>query len=90
MANETNPTTPPITYEVSLTPEPTSEVTFAIACDGEITFKDDTDSYHWEDICSRDFAIFCPGASFAEVADYFDALGIKGDDKGELLEQIFC
>ena len=67
-----------------------SEVTFAIACDGEITFEDDTDSNDWEDICSRDYKIFRPGAKHSEVADYLDALGVKGDDKGELLEIIFC
>ena len=74
----------------SASDEITSEVTFAIACDGEITFEDDTDSYDWEDICSRDYKIFRPGAKHSEVADYLDALGIKGDHKGELLEIIFC
>tara|TARA_R100001530_G_scaffold136273_1_gene116154 strand:+ start:2804 stop:3013 length:210 start_codon:yes stop_codon:yes gene_type:complete len=64
--------------------------TVALGCDGEITFEDDVDSCDWEDICSRDFKIFRPGAKHSEVADYLDALGIKGDHKGELLEQIFC
>ena len=67
-----------------------SEVTFAIACDGEVTFEDDTDPYDWEDICSRDYKIFRPGAKQSEVADYLDALGIKGDHKGHILEMIFC
>ncbi len=70
--------------------EITSEVTFAIACDGEITFEDDVDSYDWEDICSRDYKIFRPGAKHSEVHDYLDALGINGDHRGHILEMIFC
>ena len=70
--------------------EITSVSTFALSCDGEITFEEDTDSNDWEDICSRDFAIFRPGTKQSEVASYLDALDIKGDHKAEILEQIFC
>lgn len=62
----------------------------AIGCDGGITMEDFTDSDDWEDICSRDFKIFREGTKQSEVADYLDGLGIKGNHKAEILEQIFC
>ena len=67
-----------------------SGATVALGCDGGLTFEEDTDSNDWEDICSRDFKIFREGTKQSEVADYLDALGIKGDHKAEILEQIFC
>ena len=70
--------------------EITSVVTFALHCDGEITLEDDLRSEEWEETCQEDVKVFQPGAKHSEVADYLDALGIKGDHKGELLEIIFC
>tara|TARA_B100000131_G_C18103903_1_gene607042 strand:+ start:1087 stop:1614 length:528 start_codon:yes stop_codon:yes gene_type:complete len=67
-----------------------SEVTFAIACGGEVTFEDDLRSEEWEEHCQDDVKVFRPGATHSEVADYLDALGINGDHRGHILEMIFC
>ena len=67
-----------------------SEVTFAIACDGEVTFEDDLRSEEWEEHCQGDVKVFYPGTTHSEVSNYLDGLGIKGNHKAEILEQIFC
>ena len=67
-----------------------SEVTFALACDGEVTFEDDLRSEEWEEHCQGDVKVFYPGTTHSEVSSYLDGLGIKGNHKAEILEQIFC
>ena len=70
--------------------EITSTVTYAIACDGQADSEESFRPHEWEQHCQGDVKVFYPGTTHSEVSNYLDGLGIKGNHKAEILEQIFC
>ena len=70
--------------------EITSTVAYAIACDGQADSEESFRPHEWEKHCQGDVKVFYPGTTHSEVSNYLDGLGIKGNHKAEILEQIFC